>query len=348
MDPRIAYRTHYQVDEPIYLGILIEEATSPTRSEYSERVAARFARAIQSRNIRFNIPAAGYAVDLARRLGLINDQNVWTPLGHLVHLFTNPRDGELSEALGLDDLERLLYFRVFFEGDGAAFLFLANHLNEHGGFPSPGADDWNTLAHEMFLWSYSEYLPINSAPAERVGIRRELDRLRRNGFKGKTGSHKLSIHLQTMVRVGLASSSNGSKRTYSPDLMAIPCFLNKVTNVIQLETLIKESRWVEPVACLRPDSKPYSIDSSRVRPMLAEFYERITATGVAICPISTVRDAIQLTGLSMGLAWSSSEILEWLRQLQRETPKNFRFHVDRQGVPAFLKLDRYAIDMLVS
>ena len=86
MQPRILYRTHYQVDEPAMMSFIIRHCTSAVESNYSERVAERLSRYVSNRGRGLNVAAAGYAVDLARDLGVLSENNSWTDKGHLIAL----------------------------------------------------------------------------------------------------------------------------------------------------------------------------------------------------------------------------------------------------------------------
>ena len=91
MTPRLLTRTHYQVDEPAYLRVLILRCTSPIRSEYRERVAERLVDKVRELG-KMNVAAAHYAIDLARATGLINANNVWTERGQLLNLINEAND----------------------------------------------------------------------------------------------------------------------------------------------------------------------------------------------------------------------------------------------------------------
>ena len=349
MEPRFAFRTHYQVDEPVYLGLLIREATSATRSEYAERVAQRFAKAVQRRNIPFNIAAAGYAVDLARRLGLITPQQVWTPLGHLVALFAGDRSDNLALALCLTPAERLLYFRIFLEGDGAALLFLSQYLLDHESLPNESDADWNSVASDMAVWCFSEYLKLTSVMSERVTIRRELDRVRKEPYHGKTGNHKLFIHLQTMYRIGLVDWEDGAaRRRYLGIPDTLDLFVAVVGNVLQLEAIIKDHRWADAVKAVTPQTEPLAVQHDWVANALGGYYQRIMGTGIALCPIETLIDAVVLKQLSTGKVVSWTAVRDWLIYEQRGTPRTIRFHVDRTGTPAFVRLDKGLVEAWIS
>src|SRR5437879_5598042 len=111
MDPRLLYRTHYQVDEPAIIELLIKSCTSAVRSGYDEAIAEKLAKEIRKRKKLFNVAAAAYALDLARGLGTVNEQNVWSDKGHLVNLLAEVSQGPWDQQLELTPMERLLHFR---------------------------------------------------------------------------------------------------------------------------------------------------------------------------------------------------------------------------------------------
>jgi hypothetical protein len=342
VQPRLVFRTHYQVDEPAYLSVLVLHATSPVRSDYSERVAQTLATYLQKQGTSFNIAAAGYAVDLARSLGLINEQNSWTAAAHLLAHIAH-RDGDHA-ALDLRPAERLAYLKVFLEGDGAAMLYLARRVLEQDSLP--GDDDWNTIAQSMVLDVYEESLKLTSATADRVALRRELDRLRRQGFSGKTGSHKMFVHLQSMYRIGLLSRPNaGQGRSYAAsNPPALQRFCDAVGDLLRLEGIVRESRWADVAAAIldaRHDDG--TIGPDELLDSVRDPYQDITATGIAICPISAVFDAIQVSALLERRHIERAALETSLGVLQRERPRDVRLHVDRAGRPAFIKLSPAAL-----
>jgi len=88
MMPRIITRTHYQVDEPAYLRVLIRDCSSPTQSDYPERVARRLEDRLKALQKDFNFAAAKYCVDLARGLSLITENNFWTWSAQVLRLIS--------------------------------------------------------------------------------------------------------------------------------------------------------------------------------------------------------------------------------------------------------------------
>jgi hypothetical protein len=118
-------------------------------------------------------------------------------------------------------------------------------------------------------------------------------------------------------------------------------FLTEVGDVLALEEIIQEHRLIDVAARVFQLS-----EKSAERPgpdgvlrILVPLYRRIMETGVSICPLSGLVESAQI-----GVLTAKSELLEYetaldlLRQAQHERMGDIRFHVDRRGRPAFLKL----------
>lgn len=336
MQPRLVFRTHYQVDEPAFIRVLLVDATSPVRSDYPERVALKLSTQLRKEGFSFNAAAARYAVDLARAVEAISEQNSWTASGHLLAMTA---EREALSTLNLTPAERLAYLKTFLEGDGAAMLYLGRQVLEKGSLP--GHEDWNTIAQAMVVDVYDESLRLTSATADRVALRRDLDRFRQRGFAGKTGSHKMFVHLQTMFRIGLLTRLDGGhSRVYSTaDSAALTRFCDAVGDLLRLEEIVRDSRWADVAAAMLD----IALDRESLEPenLLAAVrgpYERISSTGIAICPISAIFDAIQIEALLEHRHVGRANLEANLGALQRARPRDVRLHVDRAGRPAFIKL----------
>lgn len=345
MQPRILFRTHYQVDEPAFAEVLIRRCTSPIASAYNETVAERLAKEVRSRGKDFNIAAAGYALALAHGLGLLNENNVWTEKGHLINLVAQVGDGAWESELALTTSERLLHFRLFLESDGAALLFLARQLLAHGALPN-SEEDWNSLAQELFVDTYSTYLAMTGPTADRVSLRTDIDRIKTKGYAGRSGPHQMFIHLQTLYRLGLVDRAAETRfRRYvvppGDGAAQLERFLTEVGDLLALEEIIKNHHLIEVAARVLQLS-----GSGAERPgpdgvlrILVPLYRRIMETGVSICPLSGLVESVQIDVLA-----AKSELLEYrtaldlLEEAQHERMRDIRFHVDRRGRPAFLKL----------
>jgi len=357
MQPRIVFNTHYQVDEPAYMTILIKLCTSPVQSSYREVVAERVAREITVRGKKLNAAAGGYAVDLAQDLELTTPNNTWSEKGHLLNLISEIKEGELEDQLRLNLLEKLLYFRIFLEADGAAFLFITRRLKKYGSTANSDST-WNSWATEMFIEVYSDYLAQTANTADRVGFRRLIDRINTHGYEGNSGSHKVFLHFQTLYRLGLVArpDSAGSRAYYLPDYIpnaekSLDIFLHEIPDILTLEKVIKTKKWIDVAAKIFQIAyNPYSADSiqnntDKVLIQIVPHYRRIMSTGVPLCSLPTLIETIQiklLTGESKLM--SHEDAMNLIIAAQKERPKDIRFHVDRRGQPAFIKLSNDIVE----
>lgn len=351
MEPRVLSRTHYQVDEPAFAEVVVTRCTSPVASTYDESVATRLAREIRTRDKSFNIAAARYAVDLAHGLNVIGPNNVWTENGHLVNLLSKVTNAPWTDELALTDNERLLHFRLFLEADGAAFIFLAKLLLLKGSLP-PSGSDWNDIATDMFLATYTDYLAVTNPIADRMALRSKIERLRSRRYKGKSGAHKLFLHLQTLHRLGLVDRvfdsherhyrvSNESRKRLANLQSAIP-------DIRSLERVIQEHRHIEVAAHvydLSRWSRVLTPDDTLC--YLLPSYQKVLRTGVAICPLAPIIEATQVSLLATSsYMLPYADCLALLREAQSLQLQDIRFHQDRRGNPAFLKLSDNLIGRL--
>jgi hypothetical protein len=340
-------RTHYQVDEPAFMELLIKYCTSPVQSAYDETIAQRLTREVRSRHKDFNPAAAAYALDLAQGLGLVNKQNVWTDMGHLVNLVAQIHGGAWEEDLELGPSEQLLHFRLFLEADGAALLFIGRYLVEHGMMPNTDSD-WNDLAKQLFLDIYSSYLRIAGTTADRVALRTEIDRVRSRGYTGKSGPHKMFVHLQTLYRLGLIHRVSSAARRYElrpeDDGRGLPALVAELPDAYALEAVIKGHRWADVAArvfMMGDVAEQAAWHHEDLLRLLVPHYQLVMSTGVPLCALTTVIEAVQIELLarrSKLLPYATA--LELLQRAQREHMRDLRFHVDRRGTPAFLKLSK--------
>lgn len=327
------------------MTLLCKVCVSAAMSAYPERVAEKLAAEMDARNKKFNIAAAAYALDLAKALGLVTHDNVLSDKGQLVNLIATVKDGEWEEQLRLSASERYLYFRLFVEGDGAALRYLAQRLQDDGVLPGEGSS-WNKLATHMFIDVYSSYLPITNNTADRVALRSHRDRIAAKGHEGRGGEHKIIIHLQTLYRLGLAiRESVGRRRIYrapepAPDgHNPLTRFCEELPNVVALERVIQKKQWADVAARVYGVREgPSECEEEDVLALLVPHYLAVTGTGAPLCPLSTIVEAAQIEGLAASRLLTFDVVMEKLSNLQKSRPKDVRFHVDRQGKPAFLKL----------
>jgi len=343
MMPRVITRTHYQVDEPAYVRILIRDCSSPTTSDYSERMARRLEERLKALHIDFNLAAAKYCVDLAKDLNLLSENNFWTWSGQVLHLVAPERSDETSLDLHLSLEERIFFFRVFLEYDGAALIFLARKASLVGKVPEP-AKDWNDLANEMMVSIYNSYLDTVTDIRDRTAIRHLLSKRTRQPYSGKSGAHQCFLHLKAMTRVGLLQS-RGREYCKHPSSVdpkgVIYQFLRNVPDSATLETIIVKNEWPKVATAIFAQGllSDERWTKGRILDQAHELYGRVMATGVPLCSLKTVIEAIQIKQISAGtMPISYEECMKVFRQAQAENPKKIRFKVDRIGRPAFIVL----------
>ena len=343
MEPRIVSRTHYQVDEPAFAEVVVVRCTSPVASAYDDRVADRLARDIQARGKKFNTAAARYAVDLAHKLHIVTSNNVWTENGHLVNMVAEVEDRQWLEELQLTAVEKLLHFRLFLEADGAALLFLSKLFLSRGLLPTP-EENWNKLAEHMFLTTFSDYLAVTNPIADRVSLRSRIDQLRARGYKGKSGAHKLFLHLQTLHRLGFIDRSVDSiERQYTISDIGearLKRLVESIPDVLALERIVRERRYIEVAAdVFELTCEQWMPNPGEALQWLIPYYRKATATGVAVCPLAPVIEATQTFLLNeSSLLIRYGDFVDSLRQAQGLHLRDIRFHQDRRGNLAFLRI----------
>ena len=256
-----------------------------------------------------------------------------------------------TEELPLTEAERFLYFKLFLEADGAVLLELSRLLLVERQIPK-AAWDWNTIARSLYIHIFEEYLTLTNSAPERIALRNRIDTLRRRGFEGKTGAHKIFVHLQTLYRLGLIErTKDSSDRRYvvtDEDHVMIQQLLSAVPNVLALEEIVRWHR------CIDVATSVYNFDINyagltpwEAMAWLVPNYRQILQTGVAICPIAPLLEATQIALLTRKSSYVSySQLLDLLHQLQAENLRDIRFHQDRRGNIAFLRLSDSLLDRI--
>ena len=291
-----------------------------------------------------NPAAARYAVDLSKSLGLLQDNLVWTNLGHLLNLVYQDEqphdDGSLSER------QAYFFLRTFLEFDGAAFIHFARRVEEDGKIASGSEQAWPAIAQRLFVDTYAEYLTLATDTQDRIRIRQLGERRRAKPFRGNSGRHQCFLHLHSLFRLGLIATANGDDRVYTQrpplDTGASPTarLLDLLPDAMQLERAVSAGRLYDIVGELFGRSRPQDDLSRDSFPAtVRRLYERVVSTGVSLCSLQTLTEAIQIESLVLGHRPSlAQDILNQLRSMQRDAPRDIRFHVDVFGRPAFLKI----------
>lgn len=350
MQPRLIFRTHYQVDEPAYVEFLIQSCTSAVRGTDGRGVAACLKDEVERRTRRrFNVAAAGYAIDLGKELGLLTPYHTWTERGHLVNLVAEVGRGEPERQLALNPAERVLHFRLFIEADGAALVLLAQYLKRRGSISQSDVIK-STFIEELFSELYEEYLALTADPDERKDLKERIEYLQTKGYAGETGQgrtrqHKLRLHVQTLYRLGLIQRIDRPRGLAfrSPlkgdDIDSSPReLLQEAPDIQTLETRLARGEWatmaanalaiehVRPVELTRP-MREFALEA------LARSYPEVMSSGVPQCPLGPVLEAVQIRALAeQGWLWDLDAIGALVDEEARRRPDDVRV-LSRRGQP---------------
>lgn len=355
MKPRLLFYTHYQVDEPAYMEFLTKLCTSGVQSSYADIVINKLTNEVRARSKKeFNKAAGGYAVELARALDIITENNIWTAKGFLINLLADIND-DSEDQLSLNLEEKLLHLRIFIEADGAAFIYLARKIISSNSLP-PEEIDKNAFILSIFIDIYSDYLSYLTHTADRVMLRKKIEQLKNKGYKGHTGPHKLFIHLQTLYRLGLLDRKDANSRTYylpeqsGSKKSGLEVLLKDIPDIMVLEKAVDSHKLIEIAAsALGLSYRSWkSSDMTDTLKYFAQFYESTISIGVPFCSVSTLLEATQITLLKSGILLKYNEMFNLITTIQRERPKQIRFHVDRRGRPAFIKMSDEVVGTLIS
>lgn len=347
MNPRLLTRTHYQVDEPAYLRVLLIRCTSPIRSEHKERVANRLTRELKALG-GLNVAAAKYAIDLGRATGLLHDSNVWTERGHVLGLIASAESA--TRGMDLSVREKVFFLRTFLEADGAALVYFLHKLALGQLLPIE-TENWNAIANDLFITTYRSYGFLSTDVTDRIRLRQLIQKRLARPFSGAhSGEHQCFVHVQTMLRLGLAEKApEGTSRVYkcaegrgSEDVRYLA---GQLPDVETLEAAVKKQRWTEYASRLyapsvAQDTPAGNEDDDSFYEDLFDVYRKVSSNGVPMCALRTLVEAVQIEEVVRGQKVGSfDKRLDDLRRLQRRHPKKVHFHVDRAGRPAYLKLD---------
>ena len=323
------------------LRLLVQGCTSAVHGDFADRVASRLSACREE----LNLAAARYAIDLAKALNLVNENLVWTNLGHLLNVVSvSAPPWSINE---LCESERVLFLRIFLEFDGAALIFFSKKIESQNNVPGRG-ENWIQIAQELFETTYDEYLQFLSDPQVRIRVRQLAERRRRWPFRGKSGPHQSLIHIQTLHRLGLVERvGEGTTRVYKYKVPAegsvrpTTKLIELIPDLMVLENVTRDGALYDvakQVLGYRAVGRELS-DHDFLGKLLT-VYDQVMATGVALCPIQTVAEAIQVQSVVEGFEPPrTANILLRLRKIQQGTVCQLRFHVDRGGHPAYIKIN---------
>ena len=329
------------MEELAVVVAVVLNCTSPIKSDFVENVSHKLVQSLH----RTNPAAARYAVDLAKRMGLLSNNLVWTNLGHLLNVVYPHEIKQKDRSLPVS--MKYLFFRLLLEFDGAALLHFARKVERDGQVPQPG-ENWSDVAQTLFCETYDEYLKLATDPLDRIRLRQITERRQSKPFQGKSGPHQCFLHLTSMERLGLVSRTENRERSYTRKLglhdgsSPTGRFLELVPDVIELERSISNGRFYQIAFEMfnrTSHQKDFQQSFQSFIGIVKRIYNQVVSTGVSLCSLQTITEAIQIESLMNGQKPPDSKtLMKQLNLMQASSPRDVRFHVDVYGRPSFLKL----------
>ena len=118
--------------------------------------------------------------------------------------------------------------------------------------------------------------------------------------------------------------------------------IRRVPDVATLEKSIQLKQWPQIAADvfnLSTQRAGRTPTDNEILLTLVSYYRRIMKTGVPLASLQTLIEATQIKKLAEHSQIVSYEAMEsTIVRAQKQNPKDLRFHVDRRGRPAFLKM----------
>ncbi len=173
---------------------------------------------------------------------------------------------------------------------------------------------------------------------------------------GKSGAHKLFLHLQTLHRLGLVDrvvvSNERQYRISDEGEARLKRLVATIPDVLALEQVVREHQYIQVAAYvyeLRDEHEQTMLSPSDALRRLLPSYRKVVQTGVAICPLAPVIEATQISLLTETSRFVGyMDFVDLLREAQSLHLRHIRFHQDRRGNPAFLKISDGLIRQIAS
>lgn len=348
MEERFIYRTHYQVTEPRLFTVLIRSCASPTAAAHPDTVAECLSRSVGVHGKRLNVPAARYAVDIARRMELVAENQHWSWKAHAINLVSTP-EATVDAPLTLE--EQLLFLKYYLERDGAILLEILHRASSGSGIPKRALTETDFI-DDIFRHVWTEYLEVAVNVRQRTELRHRLEDLKRRPLEPKTRKHKTAFHFEALVRLGLLELLEDDEPTFvlaqGRGSMPAAELARELSSLQDLDKAAESgSLWQAIGAAYAgyPGTSPGVL--KEFWPAFSDAYARISATDVAIVPIGALIDyAVTKCFVAGETAVTTVDLMAELERQRSKHPSSMRFHVDRQGRPAFIVMDDSLLDDL--
>lgn len=360
---------HYAGSRPGLFIAVVKLFTDPTRSTYLENVRDKLLEffkgvplitlnhvsrsdSIQNSRsagsvIKLNRAGATSVVQMAVRFGLLNSNYFWTWKGHTINIISNKKNTTAERFLNLDLAERIALMKYYLEADGAMLSILGERILEFpAGLTTKDLFD-SRLVDDIFPTIVRSYLELTRDLGSRTQLRHDLTRLETQQYKPYTRKHKLLPRLIPLEDFDLLHRELGdkgevfvmSKRDGEIPLKKLVSELGTVG--IMEERFARGDYFTIVANTLYDHVNLLSHNNSRrlLCNEIAYAYSRLRSTGIAVYPLNAIEDAVCTRLLANHTLLASPEqVREFLSQTREQRPNDIRFHVDRQGKPAYLIL----------
>ena len=361
--PRVILKTHSGVRRPGIFSVLVARCTSPTQPADQGTVVKRLAEEFKSVS-RDSLKgatvgergAAFHAVWMARpqQLGFLTSNLFWSWKGHVLRtLVTCNSDAGTSAFLELSPAEQVIYLKYYFEGNGAILVSLARELISRGGLAEENLVRTDLLERNLeVIWK--EYLDLSTNIAERVRLRQKLQGQK---YDTSTRRHKTYPHLMPLEDMGLVTrTESGEGDAFVPVVRngrtPLQTLVEGFPSIKELEASIDQGEHCSILAgVMFPGHRRLSLreDLAQLMHTTIESYRALSISGSVLHPIDAITDICYARMLSKQQVLVTRQDIDGaLAELQRQHPKEVRFHVDRLGRPAYIVIDDELVGDLLS
>jgi hypothetical protein len=360
---------HYAGSRPGLFTALIKLCTHPTSSAYLDSVSQKLLQYFKgvplvklgylgksttksnSRSagsvIKLNPAGARSVVQMAVKLGFLNDNFFWSWKGHAINILSKKAGTQVDSFLELDLAERIAYLKFYLEADGAMILTISEQLLQYPDGVSLRDLVQNPFVDDAFRAITKSYLELTSNLGFRTRLRHELLRLEGQSYKDTTRKHKLLPRLIPLEDFGLLARTITDEEeilipTKINDRVPLRTLASELGNIKLMEFRFAADEYYTIIAkVLCSNARQLSLESHKdiLAKEVVKAYTALRGTSVAVYALNTVINVVCVELLaSHALVSSPQQVLEFLQQLQKDRPYDVHFHVDRQGRPAYLML----------
>lgn len=360
---------HYAGSRPGLFSALVKSCTHPTSSAYLDSVAEKLLQQfkevplvklakpgepagksnsqLQGSTIVLNRAGAKSVVQMAVKLGLLSENFFWSWKGHVINIVCEKEKSQSGSFLELDFAERIAYLKYYLEAEGAMLLTLGERILENPAGITTKDFFEEPIVDVAFRKIDRSYLERTSDLGRRTELRYKLVRLEAHPLKPYTRRHKILPRLIPLEDLGLLVREMTSEgETFLPlkrgTKIPLKTLVGDLRNIETMEQRFARGEYFAIIANTLCDNvKILSLDEHEtlLSKEVAYVYVKLQDTGAAVYSLDAIGD-VACTRLlaNCAILASPEQVVELLQRLQKDRPYDVRFHVDRQGRPAYLIL----------